>query len=348
MLDARLLEPFWLSTTMRGESLLFVDRGDGIPAASLLFRNVDGVSLTSATGEAQFEAGRDFVVDSDAAVVRLAPGSRIPSFTLEELYPPHEPFVLIADEDDRFHRLQVAATYAHPPDQWLGYVPRLATSQLPRTLQRLATAQPLTVCVTGDSISEGFNASGVTGVPPRQPPYAALVAAGLQHVSGSPVTFNNFAISGWTSDHGVADVARVAAARPDLVIVGYGMNDAGYAEPKDYSANIAGIMSGVRAVSPDAEFVLVSPMLPNPKWDYPVMDRFPAYRDALDQLCGDGAALADLTSLWTDLLARKTEHDLTGNGINHPNDFGHRLYAQVILGLLIEPSVWFASPGSQG
>jgi len=28
---------------------------------------------------------------------------------------------------------------------------------------------------------------------------------------------------------------------------------------------------------------------------------------------------------------RKTHHDLTGNGINHPNDFGHRLYAQVIL-----------------
>jgi hypothetical protein len=23
--------------------------------------------------------------------------------------------------------------------------------------------------------------------------------------------------------------------------------------------------------------------------------------------------------------------DLTGNGLNHPNDFGHRLYAQAIL-----------------
>ena len=343
MFDARLLEPFWLSTTIRGESLFFVDRGDGVRVASLLFEHVDRLSLTSATGEVQFEHGLDFVVDGDAGVVRLTPRSRIPFATLAALYPAHEPFVLIADEDDQFHRLQAAATYVHPPDQWRGYVPRVAALELPRTLQRLATAQPLTVCVTGDSISEGYNASGVTGAPPRQPPYASLVAAGLQHVGDLQVTLNNFAISGWTADHGVADVARVADARPDLVIVGYGMNDAGYAEPQDYAANIGGIMSGVRAVSPDAEFVLVAPMLPSPRWDYPVLERFGAYRNALSQLCGPGAALADLTSLWTDLLVRKTHHDLTGNGINHPNDFGHRLYAQVILALLVEPEAFLTT-----
>jgi lysophospholipase L1-like esterase len=198
----------------------------------------------------------------------------------------------------------------------------------------------LTICVTGDSISEGFNASGVTGAPPRQPPYAALVHAGLEHVYRSPVTFNNFAISGWTSDHGLADVARVVDAGPDLVIVAFGMNDSGYAEAADFSANIAGIMSAVRAGAPDVEFVLVSPMLPNPRWDYPVMERFGAYRDALSRLSGAGAALADITTLWTDVLARKSVHDLTGNGINHPNDFGHRLYAQTILGLLVDPSAW--------
>jgi acyl-CoA thioesterase I len=85
-----------------------------------------------------------------------------------------------------------------------------------------------------------------------------------------------------------------------------------------------------------AEFVLVSPMLPNPRWPYPVMERFSAYRDALATLCGDGAALADVTRMWTDLLGRKSVHDLTGNGINHPNDFGHRVYAQVILALLVD------------
>jgi acyl-CoA thioesterase-1 len=48
------------------------------------------------------------------------------------------------------------------------------------------------------------------------------------------------------------------------------------------------------------------------------------------------SAVADVTTLWADLLKRKSFADLTGNGVNHPNDFGHRFYAQVILGLMGE------------
>ncbi|MEI7733536.1 MAG: hypothetical protein WCO56_28460 [Verrucomicrobiota bacterium] len=42
-----------------------------------------------------------------------------------------------------------------------------------------------------------------------------------------------------------------------------------------------------------------------------------------------------MTTLWSQMMERKRYHDLTGNGVNHPNDFGHRLYAQVLLGLLL-------------
>jgi acyl-CoA thioesterase-1 len=62
---------------------------------------------------------------------------------------------------------------------------------------------------------------------------------------------------------------------------------------------------------------------------------FPQYRDALARLCGPGIALADLTSVWAELLEHKQAWDLTGNGVNHPNDFGHRVYAQVLSSLLI-------------
>jgi hypothetical protein len=64
---------------------------------------------------------------------------------------------------------------------------------------------------------------------------------------------------------------------------------------------------------------------------------FPLYREALASLTGPGVALADVTSLWQEMLRRKREVDLTGNGVNHPNDFGHRVYAQAILALLVEP-----------
>ncbi len=58
---------------------------------------------------------------------------------------------------------------------------------------------------------------------------------------------------------------------------------------------------------------------------------FAAYRDELKKLATENAALADLTEVWTILLEHKHDLDLTGNGLNHPNDFGHRLYAQAIL-----------------
>ena len=47
------------------------------------------------------------------------------------------------------------------------------------------------------------------------------------------------------------------------------------------------------------------------------------------------ATLAGYGVVW-ELMKNKHDLDLTGNGLNHPNDFGHRLYAQTILSVLIE------------
>ena len=48
---------------------------------------------------------------------------------------------------------------------------------------------------------------------------------------------------------------------------------------------------------------------------------------------------ADLTTIWEGFLERKHDWDQTGNGVNQPNDFGHRVYAQVITTLLGDPAV---------
>jgi hypothetical protein len=109
------------------------------------------------------------------------------------------------------------------------------------------------------------------------------------------------------------------------------MNDASYAEADEYADNVSRLIARVRGDVHHAEFILVSPMLPTPECEWLVHSRFALYRDALAQLTGTGVALADLTTLWTDLLVRNDPHDLSGNGWNHPNDFGHRIYAQTIL-----------------
>ncbi|MCX5670521.1 MAG: hypothetical protein NTU94_04270 [Planctomycetota bacterium] len=58
------------------------------------------------------------------------------------------------------------------------------------------------------------------------------------------------------------------------------------------------------------------------------------YRASADKGHGQGiynfARMADVTSPWLELLKRKPFSDLSGNNINHPNNFGHRVYAEVI------------------
>jgi hypothetical protein len=75
-------------------------------------------------------------------------------------------------------------------------------------------------------------------------------------------------------------------------------------------------------------------MLGNRDWTRLKHGLFPEYRDALRELCGPGIALVDLTDICAGFLDLMQDWDQTGNGVNHPNDFGHRVYAQVISTLL--------------
>jgi acyl-CoA thioesterase I len=337
----------WSSTTLHDDPLFFIDRGEGLATATLLFPVTQLLSLKSAAGDVEYLPGRDFELDAPAGRVIRPARSRIPVTTRDELYARTDPggssfmfmrndpgTYLMFSEGDLFHRRQLRTSYIHPPGQWRGSIPSVDEGALPRTLELRKARAPISIAVAGDSISEGYSASGFLGLPPFQPPWVDRVASGLQAAYGSPISIHNCACAGWTADQGLADVERVGSAVPDLVIVVFGMNDSGYASAQDFGGNIAGIVAGVRAQAPDAEFVLVSPMLPNPEWHYPVMERFAEYRQALGALRGPGVALADVTAIWTELLVRKSVYDLTGNGINHPNDFGHRVYAAVILALL--------------
>jgi lysophospholipase L1-like esterase len=313
---------------MYDESVFFIGAKGASSTALLLFAPERVLSLHDARHETTFEEGRDYEVRQDERTVVRLPSSRMPCSAPEDVA------LLICADDDAFHRRQVEVTYTHAGG-WDGPTP-CGDDAVPGTIQRLRAAEPVRVALTGDSISEGYNASGFIRVPPYQAAYGALVAAGLEQAYGSPIELHNFAVAGWTSNHGLADVERVASVNPQLVIVAYGMNDASYAAPAELAGNVRALIDQVRRTSSDAEFVIVSPMLPNPEADPRVMPRFPAYRDALAQLSGRGVILADVTTLWTQLLARKAFYDVTGNGLNHPNDFGHRLYAQVILAQLVE------------
>ena len=116
------------------------------------------------------------------------------------------------------------------------------------------------------------------------------------------------------------------------------MNGVGSRNPEGFKATIAKMLAKIKEANPAAEVILVASMFGNPDWTATPPEMFPKYRDALATLTGPGVVMADLTAVWQELLKRKRFVDTTGNGVNHPNDYGHRLYAQVILALLTDPA----------
>ncbi|MBN2559597.1 MAG: SGNH/GDSL hydrolase family protein [Phycisphaerae bacterium] len=345
--DAAKLRPIWLSTTMDGESVLFVQPGAGArPKAALLFQPTKILAVRSASGEVTYVEGRDYEWQRGTREITLPGGSRIPHRTPQDLRRPakSQPHRLTHRDGNgeilfgathEYHDMQTQVTYEHTRDAWSGPLPAFAGAQLPRTVNKLNAKQTLSIALLGDSISTGCNASGWAKVAPFQPPYQDLLARGLEAAYGTKIALKNCAVGGTGTAWGLANIGKVLQADPDLVILAFGMNDAAGLPAARYQANIKGMIDAVRKARPQCEFILVATMLGNKDWTTLHPELFPQYRDTLAQLCGQGVALADMTSIWAELLKYKKDWDMTGNGVNHPNDFGHRVYAQVLCTLLI-------------
>ncbi len=346
---ALLLTPFWKSPVMTGESLFFVQPvASERPCASLLFFPKKDVRLQSATGTITYKEGQDFIVEPAKRRICLPAGSKVPFKTDLDLHPVgksrfaierdkfHPKRKLLFGEGTFFHELQSAATYEHDEKEWAGPVP--PAGKLPRTLAKLAAKQPLKIVVLGDSISAGYNASDFVSDPPHQPPYPGLIGAELERRYGARVTVKNLSVSGMMADWGAATIPQAVIEKPDLTIIAFGVNDsANRIQPAIFLANTLKQLDGLRAKLPDSEVLLVSPMLANPEWSGSAPGLVLRYRDGLVKLKRPGVEVADVTGVWAELVKRKSFLDLTGNGVNHPNDFGHRVYAQVILSTISAP-----------
>lgn len=94
--------------------------------------------------------------------------------------------------------------------------------------------------------------------------------------------------------------------------------------------NLEKILDTIRVASPETEFIVVTPMLNNPKRTTGP-DPITCVRDEALKISQPGTALVDITTSELDLLKRKDYLDLSGNGTTHPNDFLQRIYAQRIL-----------------
>ena len=92
----------------------------------------------------------------------------------------------------------------------------------------------------------------------------------------------------------------------------------------------------IKEKNPDIEVILVSCICPNPAAAgfYGNQQYFgAALKELADQ---EGYAFVDMFAVHHKILEYKNYSSTTGNGINHPNDWLIRIYAQNILSAMVE------------
>ena len=332
-----------------GESVLFTESGEAriaFPAAKI--RKVYNPTLGHIYTE-----GTDYLAEPDGQIVRRPEGSAIPFLPAEIRYPAKEKAILFPDKKanaigvstpsptgllcfdggDFFARHQVLIDYVTKSP--LPELPRVS-GKLPNTAKLLREGKMLDIAFIGDSITDGWNSSQKVGCAPGQPPWAGLVTQYLSAL-GTCRAFNG-AVSGSGSRSAIEHFnACCEKFVPSLLFIAYGMNDLSSLSAEEFGANIRAVMKAGLERNPDLEFVLVSQMSGNAEWDHTPAKKDTVYAIELERIAAETEhrAFAPVNRLWHALTDEcgKPFLSVTGNGVNHPNDYGHRLYAAAVRGL---------------
>src|ERR1044072_1271961 len=128
------LVPFWLSTTMHGQSIVFLGGQAGTSEGRPVFPPAAILAVTSASADIAYVEGADYAVDRAAGrIVRLG-GSRIPLVSRDA--------VASADGALTHDRtVAVSSPHAAAPDPWR---PPASAGTLPRVSTLLRRREPLT------------------------------------------------------------------------------------------------------------------------------------------------------------------------------------------------------------
>ena len=312
---------------VQGESLVLAATQPGnlcfdqVVEAGLVLRSTFAADQP---GSIIYDEGADYLVDYSRGTVARTPDSRIPDYATHSLYG-QDDFDHTKFADCSNHRWFVWADYettnglpwAEPRDE----------SELLKTVRaKLEAGGPFRIASYGDSITAGGEASEARFT--FQHRFAQCLRSRFPE---AVVEAEDASISGYASRQGVDwfDDYLGKVQETDLVLVGFGMNDhnIGNAEPETFKENLVTIVEMIRDRK-GAEVILFSAFPPNDKWHYGTQ-RMEQYARATEQAATEAqCAYVDVYSTWEMVLRRKDQSSLLGNNINHPNDFGHWLYAQ--------------------
>lgn len=370
--DVLAAQPFWLGNVMYNESVMCIKNQNGGAEATTLFKPLKVLSVRDWTLKVEYKEGVDYEVLENGKISAL-PGGSIPLFDDNWQYgidipAPYEkiddlgvvgnkyyvfscvtgegnPIGVVYTEGSLFYGNVLNVTYAYDPAEFDYSVVASYSNELSGLTQKLKNKEDIKMLVFGDSISEGCSASKHWGREPNESFYGEIVKNEIERIYGVNVDFYNYSLGGSTSkwgcgldsaSNGSYNPTKIRQLAPDLIVIGFGMNDAGNVSAEDFGVNIRMIADNARQANPDCQIIFLNSYVGHEYFTSRSAHKL--LHDELENLSYeyDDATFIDMYSLSLKLLETKKYYEITNNGVNHPNDFMHRVYAMNILSKIVD------------
>jgi hypothetical protein len=284
--------------------------------------------LPSDSGSIAYQEGIDFIIDYKNGTIARTVNSRIPNYANHPLF-----------EKINFDQNNFSNYSNNPYFIWVDYATRKkdllvqATNQinyLAGLKNKLTLGSRINIVSSGNSIAAGGEAtSEALRYQNRWVDYLK------NQYPNATIQLEDASLPGYTTAEAILKWdAIVGQKNPDLILLGWGMNEAnvGGITPSEYKNNLIALAQKSKQYK-NAEVIIYSCFRPNENWRY-TSHKMELYTEAAKEAAAAAnCAYIDVYGVYEKVFARKDQPSLLANNINHPNNFGHWLYFKAFLNM---------------
>ena len=291
--------------------------------------SVRSTYLPSDSGSITYKEGRDFTINYKKGTIARTLKSRIPNYANHSLF-----------EKINFNQYEVKNYSNNPYFIWVDYatnkneilVDSMDQSQYLRAFRnKLERGVPVNIISYGNSIAAGMESTN---------DQLRFQNRWINHLKTlfptSNIKLEDATLPGYTTLEAIAYwEAYIGRKNPDLVLLGWGMNEAniGGMTPSDYKRNLITLAQKSKQFK-NAEVVIYSCFRPNENWRF-ASHKMELYTQAAKEAAATAnCAYVDVYGVYEKVFARKNQPSLLSNNINHPNNFGHWLYLRAFMNVV--------------
>ncbi|MBQ4099722.1 MAG: SGNH/GDSL hydrolase family protein [Clostridia bacterium] len=350
-----LLVPVWSNTKIINETGLVIGKEGFV---RLLSTPVSGtVRVTNIFQDVLYEEGIDYIIQNNT--IKRVPSGNLPYFEVDEYFRkkpnaqiilkanpeniefsfPEQRYIYFSEGVDGFNKY---VSISYQVDKALCKDLIVGDKRLQAFVETLKETKSANLLLYGDSITVGCNATGTVyggNVSPYLPDWNTLVKLYLEKKYSAEIKVSNQAVGGWSTIEAVDNFEQKCGETlptTDLFCIGFGANDIS-TDIAQYKQRIKFLIDGYLQANPNGNVLLYSTLLPNNQaigWrtNHALFEQ--VLLDVATEYERVGVAKISTVFLWLEAQGKPTR-DLLANSINHPNDFGVRVYAQTLLKTLL-------------